>query len=367
MTEKQQIGTWGTVSLTVTLVITKMLISAPSLFAKQSASAGWIEILISGVFEIFILAIILKLAENYEGMDIIDIAEATFGKMGKFICGFFSCVVFIVSAAAVFRCFCELIRNTVIRGIGYEDVSFFMLAAAITGAYLGTRTLVSSAGIFLPFIIAAITLVMLINIPRYSISNILPVFGTGLKVLTKNALLKNSSFFEIGIILYFLPYFKEKTSVKKICFTGLILSIFLSSLITLLYQLTVPYEAAGTFALPLYQMTRMIKSGTFFQRIEPLNVFMWGSAMYTYVGVGVRMAAYTYKKTFSLTHAKPLVFVFGYIISLLALIPGSETSVERIYDFLMTYSYIAYPLLPLLLFVTGAVFHKNRKRCSIEA
>ncbi len=362
MTEKQQMGTWGTVSLIVTLTITKMLISAPSLFAKQSASAGWIEVIISGIFEIFILTIILKLTDNYKNMDIIDIAEAHFGKCGRFITGAISTSVFIISTAAVFRCFCELIRNTVIRGMGYEDISFFILAVSITGAYLGMQTLVSSTGLILPFIIGAIILVLLINLPRYSITNILPIFGPGVNTLTSNALLKNASFYEIGIFLFFLPYLKDKKSVKKICFTGLIISILLTSVITLFYQLAVPYEAAGTFALPLYQMTRMIKAGTFFQRIEPLNIFIWGGAMYTYVCIGVRMSAHLYKKTFNAPHAKPFVFVFAYIVSLLALIPGSETSVERIYDFLMTYSYIAYPLLPLFLLILSACFQKKGRR-----
>lgn len=365
MTENQQIGTWESVSLIVTLIITKMLISAPSLFAKQSASAGWIEIIISGLFELFVLAILLKLISNFKNMDIIDIAGQILGKTGKIIIGSLSVAVFTISSAAVFRCFCELIRNTVIRGIGYDDISFFILAATATGAFLGMRTLLSSAGIILPFVITAIILVLLINLPRYSFTNILPIFGPGPKILISNALLKNSSFFELGTLIFFIPYLRGENRVKKIGFTALSISIFLSSIIALLYQVAVPYESAGTFALPLYQMTRMIKAGTFFQRIEPLNIFIWGSAMFTYISTGVRMSAHLFKKTFSLSHAKPLVFVFSYIVYLVALIPGSETNVERIYDFLMTYSYIAYPLFPLLFMLFSVCFCKKRRGVKI--
>lgn len=361
MNQSKQIGTWGTVSLIITLILTKILISAPSLYAKQSASAGWLEVLISGIFEIFVLTIVFKLALNFEHMDLIDISQHSFGHIGRIITGILSCVVFIISSAAVFRCFGELIRNTVIRGISYDNVAFFMLLVGITGAFLGFRVLLNLNGLMLPFLLGAIVLVLLINAPRYSVSNILPVLGAGGKAIISNALLKNASFYEIGFILFLLPYLKEKTAVKKIGFTALVIAILLTSIITLFYQLSVPYEAAGTFALPLYQMTRMIKAGTFFQRIEPLNTFIWGGAMYLYVGVGIRMAAYIYKKTFSLPRTEPLVFVFALIICLLALIPGSETSVERIYDFLMTYSYIVYPLLPVLLLICATVFSaKNR-------
>lgn len=361
MTENQEIGTWGAVSLIVTLITTKILISAPSFYAEQSLSAGWLEVLISGMFELFILAIMLRLTEGYKNMDIIDIAGESFGKAGRYTAGISSIIVFVISSAAVFRCFCELIRNTVIRGMSYEDISFFILAVSVVGAFLGIRILISASGLMLPCIVIAVILILLINIPRYSFSNILPLLGPGVRELTGNALMKNASFFEIGIFLFFLPYFKDKKDVKNFCFTGMIFSVLLSSIITLAYQLAVPYEVAGTFALPLYQMTRMIKAGTFFQRIEPLNVFIWGGAMYTYISTGVRLSAHVYRKTFSLSHTEPLVCIFAYIICILALIPGSETSVERIYDFLLTYSYIAYPLLPLLLIIFCSVFRRRRR------
>lgn len=359
MRENQVTGMWGSASLIITLITTKVLISTPSLFARHSASAGWIEVVISGLFDLFLLAIILKLVSNYGYKDIIDISEVIFGKKGRYVTGIFSIIVFVISSAAVFRCFCELIRNTVLKGISYNDVSFFVLVVSIVGAFAGMRVLLNSSGIVLPCVLLSVAVIILINFPRYSMANVLPVFGSGVGNVISNALFRNASFYEMGIILFLFPCFGDKTSVKKICFTGLIFSILVTSIITLSYQLSVPYEVSGTFALPLYQMARMIKAGTFFQRIEPLNVFVWGGAMYTYVSVGVRMSAHIYKKTFSLTRTKPLVFIFAYIVSIVALIPSSETSVERIYDFLMTYSYIAYPILPLLILICGAFLRKN--------
>ncbi|MBQ8003353.1 MAG: GerAB/ArcD/ProY family transporter, partial [Clostridia bacterium] len=279
MVQYEKTGTWGGAGLIVTLTVTKVLISAPSLYAKQSASAGWLEVLLSGVFELLVLAIVLKLFLQFENMDIIDISQYALGNIGRILTGSVCCAVFVISSAAVFRSFGELIRNTVIRGISYENVAFFLIIVGIFAGYLGFKTIVSINGLVLPFVLVAILIIMLINIPRYAITNILPIWGNGLDVTIKNAVLKNASFYEVGIILFLYPYLREKISVKKIGFTALLLSIVLTSVITLLYQLSVPYEAAGTFALPLYQMTRMIKAGTFFQRIEPLNVFIWSGVV----------------------------------------------------------------------------------------
>lgn len=361
MKPDEKIGSYGMISIIITLVCTKALISAPVLYVKHSASAGWLEVLISGLFEILILSIVLKLLLKFENMDLIDLSDFAFGKVGKIIVGIGSTAVFTVCSAAVFRCFGELVRNTVIRGISYKTVALCLFVPAIISAFLGFKTQLSLNGLIVPVLIVTIGIIVLISFSRYSVDNILPVAGPGITSVMKNALLKNASYFEVGVILFLVPYLGGEKTVKKISFTALIASISLLSGITLFYQLSVPYKAASTFAVPLYQMTRMIKAGTFFQRIEPLNLFIWGGAMFMYVGVGIWLSSHVFSKTFSLATNKPMILIFGIITCILGLLPGSETSVEEIYDFLLNYTYIAYPLAPLLILIIAVACKSKRK------
>ncbi|MGM9552410.1 MAG: endospore germination permease [Clostridia bacterium] len=360
MEQDKNLGSYGIVTLITTLIITKVFVSAPTLYVGHSKSAGWIEVLISGLFEIFLLFIVLRLMSNFGNMDIIDISEYSFGKTGKFIVGLTSSIVLIISSAAVFRSFEELVRNTVIKGISYESAGLFIFAGGLVGAYLGIRTQVQLNGLILPLVIISVLLTLGINFSRLFITNIQPFLGTGISDVVSNAILKNGSYFELGIILFLIPYMGNKNAVKKNSLTALLISVAVLSTITLLYQLAVPYEAAETFAIPLYQMTRMLKAGTFFQRIEPLNIFIWCGTMFLYVGIGISLTAQVLKKTFSLKDERPLVFVLALIIYSLALIPGSETNTEKIYDFIITYSYIAYPILPVL-FLSLATLCKKTK------
>ncbi len=363
MKEREKIGPIGAVLFIVTLIITKALISAPSFYVRQSQSAGWLNVLISGIIELFVLCIVIKLFSRFEGADLIDISEQCFGAFGKYLIGVCSCIVFIISSAAVFRCFLEMVRNNILNEISYENTALFILACGVVAAYLGIKTQINLTGLIFPVLIVTIAAILLINYSRISPMNIQPILGNGIGNVVKDAALENASFFEIGIVLYLIPYLASEKSVKKISFTSLAVSIGLLSCITLFYQLVIPYEAAETFALPLYQMTRILKAGTFFQRIEPLNMFIWGGACYIYVSCGIWLTAHTYRKTFDLSDYKPLVYIFGEIICLLALIPGSETNVEKIYDFLLAYSYVAYPLIPLLILI-WASFAKSKKRCN---
>lgn len=361
MNNDTKLGTYGSVCLLVTLTVTKAVISAPSLYASHSLGAGWLEVLISGVFEAFVLAIVLKLMFNFEGMDILDIALLSFGKVGIIIVGLFSAFVVAISTAAVFRSFGELIRNTIMHYVSYESTAIFLLAVGIVGAYLGLRTQLNLNGLIIPILAITIAVIIFIGYSRYSVSNILPIAGSGVSSVVSNALLKNSSYFELGIILFVIPYLRDKSCVKKISFTALFVSVIFFTVITLAYQLSVPFEAAENFTFPVYQMTRMISARSFFQRIEPLNIFIWSGAMFVYIGVGIWLCARIFQKTFSLKDHRPLIYVLAEIICLIALIPGSETSVERIYDFLITYDYIAYPLIPLVFLITAIIFSPKKR------
>jgi hypothetical protein len=120
----------------------------------------------------------------------------------------------------------------------------------------------------------------------------------------------------------------------------------------------VPYEAAGTFAMPMYQMTRMLRAGSFMKRLEPLLVFVWSGSLYIYIGAGIWFAANSFKKAFSLRESKTMVFIFCAIVCFAALIPKSEASVEKILNFILRNAYVAYPLMPLILLITARAVKK---------
>ncbi len=362
MDKEKQIGTFGAVSILTALISAKIFLSAPAFYAKHSAGAGWLEVLISGIFELFVLAVILKLMSAFPEMDIIDAAEYSFGGFGRIITGFICSALFLLSAAAVFRCFCEMIRNCIIESISYEYVALFIAAAVVAAAYLGGRTTLHLNNLIFPLVLISAGIVLLISVSRYNVQNIKPILGYGAKELTTNALLKNSSYYELGTLLLFIPYLSGKNHVKKIGFTALCVSIILLSGIALLYQMAVPYEAASTFELPFYQMTRMLKAGSVIQRIEPLNIFIWSGALFVYIGMGVSLSAHTFKKAAKLESGTPMVFILTFIMCTAALIPGSETTVETIYDFMLTYGYIAYPLAPLILLILCRFVTMGRRR-----
>ncbi len=358
-------GKYSIIIFMIHIILAKVFISAPMLYARHSAGAGWIEVLLSGIFELLTTGIILKLLEGFENRSILEIAEKSFGKTGKVVIGSAATAVFVLNSAAIYRCFCEMIRNCILQNFSYEFISVFLLAAITVSAYLGLKSQMRLNNLIFLLIAAALVLTVLVNINHYDVKNIAPLMGNGFDKMIYNAVLRNSSFFEIGALFIILPFFKRKTGVKSICFTVLSISTVLLSGITLLYQLAIPYEASGEFELPLYQLTRMLRAGSFLQRIEPLNMLVWSGAFFIYLGFGLWLSSHMFSQTFSLRSEKPVVFIFAEIICILALIPGSETTVERIYDFILSYAYIAYPVIPIAVLIAAIpAYRRKRGRAS---
>lgn len=361
MRKDKIVGYYGSVTLISVLICSKAFITAPAFYARQSASAGWLEVLVSGLFEFIVLAIVLKLTEGFDGMDLVDIGEKAFGKAGKWAVGILSCAVFVAVSAAMFRAFVEIVRNCLIESAPHDYIAVFITAAVIVGAYLGLRTQINMIGLIVPLLSTAIIVTLLINMPRYHLNNIEPILGNGLGNVFSNAVLRNSSYFELGTILFLTPYLGSESAVKRTSFTALGASVGVLAIMSLTYQLVIPYRAAGNFALPMYEMTRMIRAGSFFQRIEPLIIFVWSGALFVYVGAGIWFASDIFKKTFGLVSARPTVFILAEIVCFLALIPGSEVNVEKIFDVILEYGYFVYPIAPAIILVLARWSAGRRK------
>ena len=109
-------------------------------------------------------------------------------------------------------------------------------------------------------------------------------------------------------------------------------------------------------------MTRMIKSGAFLQRLEPLVVFVWTAfvmcSMSILIYVTSKLAASSEKQG----ETKAFVPIITFITLFTALLPGSESSAFSFYEKLLSISSILFPAVPFVTFVTARI----RKRRSTK-
>ena len=73
--------------------------------------------------------------------------------------------------------------------------------------------------------------------------------------------------------------------------------------------------------LPLYNATRYIEFGSFFQRLESVFLLIWILAFACYLSITSKFAMSIFKKLTNIETKKPLIDVFGLLILGISLLP----------------------------------------------
>ena len=98
---------------------------------------------------------------------------------------------------------------------------------------------------------------------------------------------------------------------------------------------------------PLYNATRYIEFGSFFQRLESIFLLFWILAFACYLSIVTKFSMNIFKKITSINTKKPLIDIFGLLIFAIALLP-ENFAISSNYE-----SYI-YPYLVLfIVFLLG--------------
>lgn len=148
-----------------------------------------------------------------------------------------------------------------------------------------------------------------------------PILGDGL-VNTFVLGISNLSSFGGIAYLYFLPPLLEKPEkFKKIVFTsvGITALYLLLTVSTLLFMFSFFMSSSEIF--PLYNATRYIEFGNFFQRLESIFLLIWILTFACYLSIVTKFSMNIFQKLTHIDTQKPLLDIFGLLILALALLP----------------------------------------------
>ena len=108
-------------------------------------------------------------------------------------------------------------------------------------------------------------------------------------------------------------------------------------------------------------MTRMIKSGAFLQRLEPIVVFVWTGfvmcSMSILIAVTSRLAT-SHKGKTKETAFVPIITIITFFV---AMFPESESSTFYIYEKLLSSSTVLFPTLPVIILTVARIRRKAAK------
>ncbi len=354
----------GTASIAIICscaILSKYLVILPEYMVKYVGNAAWLDVLAKSILATVSLLGVLALYKPFAPMSFTDTFTLAVGKVGGAFFSYFYVITLTVFNALLLRLLVEALGTVMATTAPDEFFALFILVPVFVAAYCGVRATTNLSAIIFPLVIATIVTVVLALFPHYRTDNIFPVFGKSTKNLVNGIFVKHFGFPETVLLFFFAPMLGSYNKIKKAGLLTFLIITVISVTFTLAYCLTVPYPASESFFLPFYQMTRMIKSGAFLQRLEPIVVFVWTSFVMCSMSILISTTASLVAKSDRRECASGFVPILTIITFFVSMLPPDESRAFYFYEKLLSFSTVLFPTLPIIILTIARIRRKEER------
>jgi|LSQX01.2.fsa_nt_gb spore germination protein (amino acid permease) len=330
MKNKIRFGKWEATTLLTNLVCTKLFLYYSRMTVEDAGPAGWLLSIAASLVALVMFVILIKLYKSFGNSDILDVAQRGGGKLLKILTGLVMTASLFFLTVIVIREFSEDMKIVSLPVSPISFVMFFFIVGIAVASFFGVEAILRYHAIAIPIISAGYILILIGAIPHMDASNLMPIWGTGLKEIVQKSLLRSSIYGEMMVLFLLPPFLGSYSEVKSVGYIAFAISAFFLITGSITYILSTPYPSSLEPFLPAYSIARAINMGRFFQRIESMFVFIWAMAALMYLTATFYFMIHTFAKTAGLKHTRPLILPFAVIVFSTAFIPDNLISVIKI-------------------------------------
>ncbi len=337
-------------SLCVILIITKLLFVYPHYILEAAGGQTWIACLLITAEMLAVEWVLEKSMKAGSG-----ICSVT-SKTARVIIGVILSLSFALNAFLTMYPFRDSVSLILVGETSDEIIVLLTLAAAVFGAFCGIAAISRICALYLPIVLTAVVIAVLLLCPDYDVYNMLP------REEWKDILISGSAsvsmFSDIFAAHSISGLTESPRGAYKSIRRAVIISGITAAVITLGYSLRVNVWEAWSQLSPMYQMTRLINIGGVLERMEALFEFAWITDALLYISAYAAVISYTWAEAFGMRSSRVLILPAALMLwSLLS-------QRMKLYDF-AAFSPAVYIILfaaELAAFLISAALRGERKR-----
>ncbi len=329
---------------------------------EAGGPAGWMIPLYTSILAVILFFFISKLYKNFEGKDIIDVAQIAGGSFGRILVGLIFIVDYIFILSIMLRIFGEDIKIFALNKSPLSFVIIFFVIVIIVSSYLGLEAIVRLNTIIVPIVTIAFLIVVFGNTKFVDTTRMFPILGHGVYEVFVKQISRISIYSAFSFIFFIVPFIGKHKDFKSIGYWSLIITGLLLTFGTLVYILVVPYPTSTEYFIPYLHLARYVNYGRFFQRIESIFVLTWTLSAIIYLSLGLFFLMYMIKKTFRLEYYRPLIIPVAIILFTLCFIPSSlmysvtlEGEIVRQFAWIVTFA------IPIVVLIVANIVKRKKE------
>lgn len=352
-------GPGEAIAMIAIFISTKVFLSLPQSMARLGDSAGWLVLLVAGSIGFLGFSLLVLLLRRFPDKTLIEATQDVVGPVLAPLFSFPYFAFFLVDTALLLRQFSETMLLTALPEMPVSIVALAFLLVIVFVCYLGLETVARLAFIAFPFLLVGPLIVILTLITYWNFDYLFPLAGSGFPGILKGGFFSHSVVAEVlflGVIQTAVP----GRRLFRIGTLAIVFSIAFLTAIQLTYSLTFIPEVTKEYILPVYQLTRLVYLGRFFQRVEVLFLLIWTISGLIAMTLGLYAATVTITRILQLPKYRPLLFSMSVILYTLALIPPDLPTTLLIQNFYFRiYAGIPAFAIPALLYIIAVIRAKG--------
>lgn len=344
-------------TILINVISVKLFFTFPKRIIVNAGNAAWIQIIYVSLISILIFYFTTLAYKKCGNLSIIGLSEKLGGRPLKAVVGFFVSIALFLNLASTMRSFPEMVKMVLLPNTPIEIILIIFAVVVGLAAFGGLESIARIHSIFVPIVLGILTVFFAFLLPHIKIYNIFPIFGKGTYNIFVKGIESIDFFDDILILNLLLPYVKNLDEAKRSGYRAIILSGVAALLVLLIYCLVYPYPSSQKFLVPVYQLTRLVGIGDFFQRFEAFFEFIWSFSVFLYSSLYVFVMCNVWKESFDLKYEKPIIFPMMAITTIASFSSHSMQQIVFNYWYLSVFVILIAFCMPIIL----PLIYKKRK------
>lgn len=336
----------------------------PTLVVDAGTSA-WMAQIISVAVGLALLGLYRLASRRYPDLDFLQILDRACGKaLGRMIQALL--LMYLLAYAAS----CLNQAEETLQLYAYTDfnsltLDLFLMGAVAVYALFSIRGMAKTVSVFLPLILAALLLILLICYNQYDIHLLTPLWGYGFKGTAANGVKMGSQFGGIVILGIFGSSFPDRSAFAKSALWSMLTAGGAIVLTTLCYTMAVPYYSAKNQLSGVMGVAEANYNSRFLQRVESMFIAILVMAILLLVGISFLAIKKTYCHIFAIPSraSKAVVAPLALLVICVVRTMGNLQEFKQALRYgVRRYSIFALGGILLLVLLAGLLREKGRGR-----
>ena len=358
MEKNELIGEKEMTLLLVNLLSIKTIFAFPRTLFEAAGNAAWIELIFIALFAWIMLELSFLTYKISGRKSIIELSWQVGGNALKSAVSLLVIAVMAISVITETRMFAESVKLVLLPKTDMEYIMILLAVAVFIGQKRSLSAIATVNAVFFPICLLFLIFIVVFTFNRYDINNMFPILAGGTKSIFSGGMKNISCFGDLIVLNLLLPRAKDISIPKRCGRKALLIASMTMLFICLSYALCYPYPLSKEYLLPVYQLSKMIRAGEYFQRFEAFFEFVWEISQLLYVSIYLFLICETAAKGFDLSDRKAVSYV---VIVIVTIIISEKISIIKVLEITRLLNLVAAPFAYLLPLIIPLLYLKKKE------